>query len=150
MAGKLSHLKPNASRSAHLFVAAFIWTIVGLSLMARGGIWLMATNQLWLMAPALLLGTVKSKYMLDRSAEKSIRRIIATRDGRCIGGVYSIKTWMLVAVMMAAGIVMRKSSLPREFMGFFYCSIGWGLFYSSRNAWIAWRQCEKISTGAGF
>lgn len=140
MTGKLSQLKPNASRSVHLFVAASLWTIVGLSLMSRGIVWLGTIDKLWIVLPALLFGTIKSLFMLDRSAKKSIDRIIATRDGRCLGGVYSIKTWLLVLLMMTAGCLMRNSSLPKEFLGLFYVSIGWGLLFSSRNAWLAWKQ----------
>lgn len=140
MAGKLTKFKPNASRSVHLLVAASLWTVVGLSLMSRGVVWLNSIGQLWIILPALIIGTVKSLFMLDRSAKKSINRIIATRDGRCIGGVYSIKTWLLVLLMMTAGCLMRNSSLPKEFLGLFYVSIGWGLLFSSRNAWFAWKQ----------
>lgn len=144
MAGKLSQLKPGASRSVHLFVAASIWTIVGLSLMVKGTVWLIVAQQLWIIVPALLIGTIKSKYLLDHSARKSIARIVETRDGGCIGGVYSSKTWLLVLLMMVTGILMRRSTLPREFLGLFYFSIGWGLLYSSRNAWIAWSQRGKL------
>ena len=140
MAGKLSRLKPNAPRSVHLFVAAALWTVVGLSLISRGAVWLNGIERLWIIFPALLIGTVKSIFMLDKSAKKSIDRIIATRDGRCLGGVYSIKTWLLVLLMMTAGCLMRNSALPKEFLGLFYVSIGWGLLFSSRNAWIAWKR----------
>jgi hypothetical protein len=142
MAGKFSRFKPNAPRSVHLFVAASLWSVVGLSLMSRGVVWLNGIERLWIILPALLIGTVKSLFMLDKSAKKSIDRIIATRDGRCLGGVYSIKTWLLVMVMMTAGCLMRNSSLPKEFLGLFYVSIGWGLLFSSRNAWIAWKRGE--------
>lgn len=140
MAGKLSQLKPNASRSVHLFVAASLWTVIGISLMVRGSVWLKSIDQLWIVLPALAIGTIKALFMLDRSAKKSITRIIATRDGRCLGGVYSVKTWLLVLVMMTAGCLMRNSSLPKEFLGLFYVSIGWGLLFSSRNAWLAWKH----------
>ncbi|HIP40715.1 MAG TPA: hypothetical protein EYG88_15340 [Desulfocapsa sulfexigens] len=140
MAGKLSRLKPNASSSVHLFVAASLWTVVGIVLMSRGVSWLSTIDKLWIIIPAFLTGTLKSLYMLDKSAKKSINRIVATRDGRCIGGVYSVKTWLLVLVMMTAGYLMRHSSLPKEFLGLFYVSIGWGLLFSSRNAWLAWKN----------
>jgi len=133
-------LKPNASSSVHLFVAASLWTVVGIVLMSRGVSWLSTIDKLWIIIPAFLTGTLKSLYMLDKSAKKSINRIVATRDGRCIGGVYSVKTWLLVLVMMTAGYLMRHSSLPKEFLGLFYVSIGWGLLFSSRNAWLAWKN----------
>lgn len=149
MAGKLSQLKPNASRSVHLFVAASLWTVIGISLMVRGTVWLNNIDQLWIVFPALAIGTMKALFMLDRSAKKSIARIVATRDGRCLGGVYSVKTWLLVLVMMAAGCLMRNSSLPKEFLGLFYVSIGWGLFFSSRNGWLAWKQGLTELPGTG-
>ncbi|AGF79190.1 hypothetical protein UWK_02654 [Desulfocapsa sulfexigens DSM 10523] len=153
MAGKLSKLKPGASRSVHLLVAATLWTVVGISLMSRGIVWLNGLGQLWIVLPGLLLGSLKSLFMLDRSAIKSINRIIATRDGRCIGGVYSVKTWLLVLLMMAAGCLMRNSSLPKELLGLFYVSIGWGLLFSSRTAWVAWKKGDEVplkkNTGMG-
>jgi hypothetical protein len=143
MAGKRSKFKPNASRSVHLFVAASLWTVVGLSLMSRGVVWLNSIGQLWVVLPALVIGTGKAFFLFDRSAKKNINRIIATRDGKCLGGVYSVKTWLMVLLMMTAGCLMRHSSLPKEFLGLFYVSIGWGLLFSSRNAWFAWKQDAK-------
>jgi hypothetical protein len=143
MARKLVQFKPGASCSTHLFVAAGMWTVVGIMLMTRGIIWLNGVAQLWIVLPALAIGSLKSLYMLDRSATKSIKRIVESRDGKCIGGVYSVKTWMLVLLMMGAGFLLRNSSLPRELLGLFYVSIGWGLFLSSRIAWFTWHQHKK-------
>jgi len=142
MAGKHTRLKPNASRSVHLFVAALLWTAVGLMMMSRGIVWLNAIDKLWIALPALLIGFIKSLVMLDKSAKKSIDRIISTCDGRCLWGVYSVKTWLLILVMMITGFLIRNSSLPQEFLGLFYISIGWALFFSSRKAWIAWKQTD--------
>jgi hypothetical protein len=143
MAGKHIRLKPNASRSVHLFVVASLWTAVGFILMSRGIVWLNAIDKLWLVLPALLIGSMKSLFMLDKSAKKIINRIISTRDGRCFWGIYSVKTWLLILVMMITGCLIRNSSLPKEFLGLFYISIGWGLFFSSRKAWIAWKQTDE-------
>lgn len=109
-------------------------------LIYRGTVWLKNIDSMWIIVPALLLGTIKSLLVLDRSAKKSIARIIETRDGKCIGGVYSIKTWALVLVMMLAGCLLRNSSLPKEFLGLFYVAIGWALVFSSRNGWVAWQK----------
>ena len=98
MAGNLSRLKPGASRTAHLLVAASLWTAVGLMLMLRGAGWLSSVDSLWLLLPAFVLGTGKSLLVLDKSAKKGIDRIIRFQDGKCIGGVYSVKTWLLVLV----------------------------------------------------
>jgi len=147
MAKKLSLFKSNAPRSVHLFVAALLWTVVGCMLMSRGIVWLKGIDQLWIAIPALLIGTIKSLFLLDKSAKKNIKRIIDSRDGRCLCGVYSVKTWLLILLMMTAGCLIRNSSLPKEFLGLFYVSLGWGLLFSSRNAWISWKNIDVKPSG---
>lgn len=140
MAGNLSRFKPGAPRTVHLLVAAIVWTAVGLLLMIRGGFWLCSVGRSWLLIPSLLLGTIKSLLILDKTARKSIDRIVRFQDGRCLGSVYSIKTWVLVLLMMSGGCLLRNSSLPRELLGLLYVTVGWGLFFSSRHAWLIWKR----------
>lgn len=139
-AGNISRFKPGASRTAHLLVSASLWTAIGIMLMFRGTVWLYSVGSLWLLLPALLLGTGKSLLALDKSAQKSIYRIVRFKDGKCLGAVYSLKTWGVVLLMMTAGCLLRNSSLPKEFLGVFYVSVGWGLFLSSRHAWRIWQR----------
>jgi carbon starvation protein CstA len=107
-------------------------------LIFRGVSWLLTVGRLWVVIPALIAGTVKSLFILDNTARKGVRRILEMADGRCLGAVYSILTWLLVLVMMGAGMALRRSALPREILGGLYVAIGWALFFSSRLAWLAW------------
>lgn len=145
MVWNYSRLKPQVSCSVHLLVAAWLWTVVGLVLMSRGIAWLNAIDQLWIVLPSLLIGSMKSFFMLDKSARTSIKRILSTREGKFLGSVYSVKTWLLIILMAAAGCLIRHSSLPKEFLGLFYVSIGWGLFLSSRHSWMAWKHSNGNS-----
>ena len=63
----LTSLKPGASVNAHLFTAALIWSIVGIFLMARGYLLVSVADRVWFAIPALVLGTVKSFFLLDRT-----------------------------------------------------------------------------------
>lgn len=117
------------------FLAAAIWSLVGLFLMTRGGLFLHAAGRLWLFLPAVLAGTGKSIFLLDKSASKNLVRLAGKDDGDCLGGVYSVKMWALVGMMMALGWLLRRSGLPAEFVGVFYVAIGWALFFSSRLLW---------------
>lgn len=107
--------------------------------MGRGASWLSTTGKPWIAIPALLAGTLKSLCILDHSARKGVSRIREMADGSCLGGVYSIRTWLLVLLMMGGGMVLRHSPIPREILGGVYMAIGWALFFSSRIAWQAWR-----------
>ncbi len=137
---KLVHLKPGVSQSSHLFLAGLLWTVVGFGLIIRGVIWLEHSGQWWIIAVGLLLGSCKSLFVLDKTAQKGVRRILEFSDVTCVGAVYSIKTWLLVGCMMAAGYLLRHSSLPLPLLALSYITVGWGLLMSSRHAWIAWKN----------
>ncbi len=134
----LVRFKPGVSQNVHLILAAILWTAIGILLMTRAILWLVGSHRLWLVAPAFVLGSLKSVLVLDKTAKRGLDRILTLADGTCIGAVYSYKTWILVMVMMAAGIILRHSSLPSSWLGLLYMTIGWALFLSSRHAWRCW------------
>ncbi len=142
--GTLTKLKPGVPRRIHLLLAATLWSLIGGVLMFRGASWLVAVERLWVIVPALIAGTLKSLFILDNTARKGVHRILEMADGTCLGAVYSIRTWLLVLVMIGSGMVLRQSALPRELLGGLYVAIGWALFYSSRHAWRAWQHISDL------
>jgi hypothetical protein len=131
----LSRLKPGVTPKTHLIIASMLWTAIGLLLLYRGVVYLKADNLLPVAGLGIILGSVKSRYVLDRSAVKSIERIKHFGDNTCVGAVYSWRTWLLVFAMMLFGIMLRASSLPPFLIGFACTAIGWSLLYSSRYGW---------------
>ena len=122
----------------HLFLAALLWTTIGILLISRGIIFLTAGESLFYCVVAILLGTLKSLFILDKTAKKSIERIQLLADGSCLGAVYSVKTWGLVMIMMSMGFILRQSGIPVTILGILYITIGWALLFSSRSAWKIW------------
>jgi len=108
--------------------------------MVRGVGWLLSADLMVLALPAVLIGFLKSRYILDKTAARSIERILLLRDGTCAGAVYSKWTWLLVLAMMASGILLRHSFIPRPLLAILYIAVGWALFWSSRKGWRAWRH----------
>ena len=139
----LTKFKPGGQRRTHLLLAACLWTSIGILLLVRASHWLWPAKMI-LLLPAFALGTLKSLFILDKAAKRVIERILRLADGTCLGAVYSIKTWLLVLVMMASGMVLRRSSLSPEVLGVLYGTIGWALLFSSRNAWRAWNAKNSI------
>lgn len=136
----LKSLKPGVKRGVHLLVAALLWTLAGGMLFARGVIWIDPYENGWLLPLALVLGTFKSVMFLDKSARRSIERIVNMRDGRCLGAVYSWKMWLLILLMMTSGIMLRLYFSPGRYVGLLYAAVGWALLISSRSAWRQWLQ----------
>ncbi len=140
MSFKLSQYKPGVQRKTHLLLAAILWTVIGCFLVGRGFNWIYAADLAPLVFPAILLGFLKSHFILDKTALKSIQRILLLEDGTCMGAVYSKKTWLLVLAMMGMGALLRQSPVPKPLLGILYITVGWALFWSSRNGWKAWRN----------
>lgn len=130
--------KPGVSRAVHLFAAPFLWTAVGSYLLVRGWGWLGADQGRWLLIVAAVAGTLKSMFILDRMARRSLQRIVLFKDNTCLGAVYSWKTWLLVLVMMTAGWLVRTVTQPGPMIGTLYCTVGWSLCLSSRLGWLEW------------
>ena len=140
MRNDLSRFKPGAKRRTHLLLTAVLWSAIGILLLTKASYRIVQVpeHQIIIILAALIFGTLKSIFILDRSARKSIVRILEFKDGTCLGAVYSFKTWLLVVSMMGVGLVLRNSSLSLSLLCFVYFTIGWALLFSSRLAWMVW------------
>ncbi len=136
----LSRFKPGVNKRTHLLMSAVLWTIIGLMLITKG-IYRLSQLKEWqasILLIAILAGSLKARFILDKSARRVISRISTFEDGTCLGAVYSVKTWIMVLCMMGMGVILRNSSLPLTLLSFLYITIGLALLLSSRLAWRAW------------
>ena len=133
----LARLKPGASISTNLLVAALMWSFIGLYLMVRG--YLLVESVPWVfLGLALGGGTLKAFLVIERAARKNIDRIVARPEGMCLGGVYSWRMWGMVVCMMLGGRLLRNSSVPHLVVSVIYIAVGWALLLSSRLIWQEW------------
>ena len=143
MTSWLETYKPSASSRVQLWLAAAMWSFVGMGLFSVGGYWLLTPAEVkgWIiMLVAVVLGTGKSSLVLDRSADGIVDRIKLRGEGRCVGGFLSPRIWILVLGMMLLGRLLRTIGLPRPLLGLIYAAVGTGLLFSSRIIWRAWKN----------
>ena len=142
MLKRIARFKPAVRRNTLLFSSACLWTVIGLLLLVKGGYrWYhLPTHNFLIIVAGIIVGSIKSLLILDKSARRGIDRILKFADGTCLGAVYSSKTWLLVLCMMSLGVILRNSSFPIWLLCFIYFTIGWALLFSSRLAWRAWLQ----------
>ena len=136
----LLRFKPGISARTHLFLAALIWSVVGFFLLTNGFVLISLQNHLWYAVVGLIMGTAKKFFILDRVAQKNVKRIKEFEDKVCIGSVYSWKTWVMVAAMIALGRILRTTVLPGEVVGLIYTAVGWALMLASRLMWLEWKR----------
>lgn len=119
---------------------ALVWSVVGLFLIARAEDILLLSGEWWILPLAAVVGTVKSFFVLDTMAKKNIDRTLSLKEGTCIGGAYSLRTWGLVIFMIFLGIALRSLAVPPPLIGLIYFTVGWALFWSSRLMWQQWQN----------
>ncbi len=135
----LTKLKPAVSRKSLIFTAAIFWTGIGCLLLFRGARVLLLGNFYVTLLLAVVLGSLKGRFIFERSAGKNIERILDKKDSICLGAVFSYKAWGLIILMIIMGRFLRSSSLPPQLYGFLVSAVGWGLLWSSRIFWRGWK-----------
>jgi hypothetical protein len=136
--------KPAVPAKTHLLLAAGAWTVVGSVLIILGIYWVHAAgSNVSYLVLAAAIGYAKSLYVLDKTARRAADRIIERGDGRCIGGFFSYKSWLLVIIMAGAGRTLRSGIMSRLLLGFIYVAVGSALILSSRIFWQAYFKQAK-------
>ena len=138
---------PAAQVKTRIFVAALLWSGIGAMLLTRGFLAVSGSGREGWLAVAVILGAIKSRLVLDRLVHRNMARLHSLDGARCLGGVYSAKTWLMVAGMIALGRALRLSPLSPWITGLVYVTVGWGLFWSSRVGWVAWFACGNDDGG---
>jgi hypothetical protein len=137
---------PRASRGTRLLIASLIWTSVGIGLLVTGLHWLLAhTSPLWIAAIPLaaLLGAMKGNLVLRPRADANAQRILDSPDTLCIGGAFSWSSWGIALSMMLMGVLLRRSALPRTWLGLIYTAAGAALLTASAGSWKCWLRARS-------
>lgn len=136
------------TRRQHLWIAASIWTIVGIGLLSMGLVFwfhfpylgdLDAQHLGWGVL-ALSIGLIKGKLILDRTAGRVIERVEALQEPNPFKSVFQMfgaKTIALILAMMTIGIVLRRVGVSFEIRGLIYIAVGGALIWSCRRYWLA-------------
>jgi hypothetical protein len=110
-------------------------------LLAAGLHWLFAhTSPAWKAATPLALaaGWVKGYFVLRPRAAENARRILSSPDALCLGGAFSWGSWGIALAMMLMGALLRRSALPRTWLGLVYTTVGVALLTASAGSWRGW------------
>jgi hypothetical protein len=145
--------RPVSSRRTRLLAAALLWCAVGTGLGLVGLRWLWAAGRpgwiAWGLAAAVVVGWAKGRFLLGPRAEVNARRIVAGEDERCLGAVFPWSNWALVLVMIAGGMLLRRSPLPRVWLGSIYVAVGIALWAGSLPSWRHWWRLAQGNSPQG-
>lgn len=116
--------KPSVSRRTLLLVAACAWTIAGTILLVRGLIYLLPNSHHLFpeLLLGILLGIVFFIILFSRISLKHIMRIKTIKtDDPCFFSFFNMKSYLMMAVMITAGVTIRKMGIidPEAIYTFF-------------------------------
>ena len=136
-------ITPRVFPRTRLLTAALVWTCVGAFLCAKG-VWLSLDGSIMpvaaVIAVGLCLGVLKSRLVFDRVAGKIIGHIGRKPRPSCLGGLFSVRNWMLILIMVVFGRTLGALPMHAALKSGIYVMVGSGLGYSSRLLWKAWRN----------
>lgn len=130
----LKRLKPAVSKTWLIVLAGLMWSLVGLMLCRLAYHWLAVIRWTWV-APLELLGIVLAliayQFCFSRMAQKNIARLSQLTEKTCIFAFQRWKSYILIGLMISAGVALRNLPVPRPYLAILYISIGGALFLAS-------------------
>ena len=128
-------------KKTSLVVVGIIWFLVGAVLSIVGIQWMLmlgfGPKLIMFLAPAVLIGVLKGKFVLQKVAVKYYKRsdVIKFNNNDFFLGwikILGVKGFVLIALMMVMGSFLRHSNIDRPILGIIYLAVGIALLYASK------------------
>ncbi|HEX9093185.1 MAG TPA: hypothetical protein VF902_04305 [Coriobacteriia bacterium] len=124
-------ISATVSRRTLTLVAGLVWSGVGIMLIALAATWLAAvpvSAELGLGG----LGAVLAWQLLFRGlALRNLVRLSAVRERASLFAFQAPRSYLIMVSMIALGVVLRHSAVPKPDLAVAYAAIGGALFLSS-------------------
>ncbi|MCD4770733.1 MAG: hypothetical protein K8R35_11275 [Bacteroidales bacterium] len=131
---RVSKLKPWVNKKYLYIISGLMWIVAGMMLMNFARVWLTeceGQNRWVFCLSGFLLALVIHRFGFLKVVDKNLGRIEPMNDKPCVFAFISWKSYLLIAVMITFGILLRHSLLPHQYLAIIYIGIGFGLFLSS-------------------
>ena len=125
-------LNPSVPRAWLMLIAGLLWCAVGVVLWVRALGWLRDLHAAMLL-PILLgsaLGVIAHLTMFVRIARKNLRRLRALPSRACVFAFQAWRSYLVIAFMIALGLALRISPMPKHVLAVLYTAIGSALILS--------------------
>jgi hypothetical protein len=142
-----SRFKPAVSKYWLATTAGLMWTAVGLMLCGLAYEWLAVLPLRWaapLGGVGISLALVVYRVVFSKIALKNLNRLRQFPDRVCFFAFQAWKSYLLIALMVLFGFILRHSSIPKYVLSVPYTAIGGALILSSFHYYAyLWHQAKK-------
>lgn len=126
--------KPSATKHMLFLLAGAMWVAAGIMLCFMAYKWLKAyegNSALLFAGTGLAFSLIIHHFGFLRVVDKNLGRIMQMEEKPCLFSFMSWKSYLVVIVMVSAGIALRHSQIPKEYLSVLYLGIGAALILSS-------------------
>ncbi len=145
---KISLLKPAVSKKVLLFLAGFMWICVGTMLLVLAGSWLTTasnTTFLLFLGIGFVLALLVHHFGFLTIVDHNLERILVMDEKQCLFSFISWKSYLIIIIMVAMGVLLRHSEIPKHYLAILYTGIGLALILSSvRYMRVFFRELRKL------
>jgi len=123
----IEKLNPAVPRRFLLALAGSLWTVAGGILCTRGALWLGQFQTGTIAAvesAALAVAAAGYIALFSRLVRKNIDRINSLPERACVFAFTPWRGYIMIGIMMTAGISLRSSSLPLYYLSLPYTAMG--------------------------
>jgi hypothetical protein len=123
----LAKLNPAVPRHFLFALAGVLWACAGVLLCFRGVVWIEDVQfpvACGVELAGILLAALGYMFIFSRVVRKNIARIGALPERVCVFAFTAWRGYLIIAVMMTAGIALRSSSIPHFYLALPYTSMG--------------------------
>jgi hypothetical protein len=131
---KIAKIKPAVSKRVLLFLAGFMWLGVGTMLLFLSFSWLhafRAHGSFLFTGIGVIVALVVHHFGFLKIVDKNLGRILPMEGTKCVFSFMTWKSYVIVAVMVAMGALLRHSPIPKPYLSILYIGIGLALLLSS-------------------
>lgn len=124
---------PSVSRKILILVAGIIWCSMGLMLVCFAYFWLLplsASGRIIYYSTGFLASMPIHHFGFLKIADKNLHRLLPVAEKRSIFSFMTLKSYLIVFIMISLGITLRHSAIPKRYLSILYNGIGLALFLS--------------------
>ncbi|MBS0010004.1 MAG: hypothetical protein KFF49_01245 [Bacteroidales bacterium] len=126
--------RPAVKSKYLILISGLMWTGIGIMLISLALSWLIEyeydKNWIYIIC-GIIMALIIHHFGFLKIVDKNLGRIKSLDPKTCVFAFMSWKSYMLVIIMIAMGILLRRSPIPRNLLSIIYIGIGLALVLSS-------------------
>ncbi|MGB8491690.1 MAG: hypothetical protein WCE64_11595 [Bacteroidales bacterium] len=124
-------LDPVVDRKVLILLAGLMWCGVGVMLFSFSVEWLSHSQHKVLFYLAGIAAAMPIHHFgFLKLADRNLNRLLPLTEKKCIFSFMTWQSYIIVVIMIAMGITLRHSMIPKNDLSVIYTGIGMGLFLS--------------------